>query len=141
MVSRKLLSGLMVVMMCIGTAAWSVAQNDSSNRDHDIETLLVQRRDVLRERVAAAEAAYNVGNGDIKSLSAAQHDLLHAELELCTEPTERVELRSSLVVNRKRTEEIISQQFATGSSTREDLLWATAERLQAEIDLLREHQR
>ena len=69
---------------------------------------------------------------------AAENDLLDAELQLASSKQERVKLCQKRIENLRFLEKILTQRFAQGGSSMEDRLVATAARLQAEIDCLRQ---
>ena len=139
--TRLLLATLTVAMVCTGTAVFSVAQNSSSNPEHEIRDLLTQRCDVLRERADTIEAAFKGGTADADAVITARNDLLHAELKLATDPVERVALCESNVANMNRIEELARVRFNNGTAYKQDVLAATAARLSAEIELLHERKR
>jgi outer membrane protein TolC len=116
----------------------SAAQNDGGDLKTKITELMTQRRDTLRERFTAVQARYNSGTMSVDAVITANDDLLDAELELASSKPERLELCKKRVENLRGLEKVLAQRHEQGSASIESKLLATAARLQAEIDCLRE---
>jgi hypothetical protein len=104
-----------------------------------LEALLKERRDTLRQMVENLEVGQRSGTG-ITELSVlhARNELLDAELDLAKTREERVAVREKMVANLKVIEKAAEMQYRMGTTTPETLLRAKAARLKAEAQLLRE---
>ena len=108
------------------------------NQAAAIESLLKQRRDILRQMVDMVEDACRQGRRQYADMVRASESLIEAELELTTDKAERIALRKRRLDGMKTLEEIARAQQQVGRAVHSELFAATAARLKAEIDLLRE---
>lgn len=138
--SRRIFMFLLV-SLCI---AWSVttysgaAQNADVNVTSEISKLMQERRDVFRQRLATVKSSYKQGETPLEQVISAQDDLFKAEFELAASKPERIKLCKKRVDNLRQLESVTAQQFSLGTGKMEAKFLATAARLQAEIDCLRE---
>jgi hypothetical protein len=104
--------------------------------------LKTKRRDVIKERIGAYRKIFEAGAGDIllnlESLYGGSKDLCEAELDLCEKPSERVAAWGKLLEVAKEVEGIEERQFKAKKLSEYVYQRAKAERLNAEIELLRE---
>lgn len=119
----------------------TTAQEASKSDSPEIKVLLKERCDVLAKRIEFVRAMYEGGRGDLNSLFTAMDQLLLAKLELADSKEQRVTLTRERLDNLRELEKVVKQRFEAGTCSTEEMLSATAARLQAEIDLLREQQR
>ena len=138
MLARLLMIVAVVTLICVCVTTVSVAQNDANDSDKAILDLMMQKRDTLQARADVLKRKYEDGTITLFSALGAQGDLLEAELSLARSPADRIALRETQVANMKEIEDYFRQCFETGTSTTEEVLNAKAERLEAEIVLLRE---
>ncbi|TWT87011.1 hypothetical protein [Stieleria varia] len=138
MSTRTLLCSIAILAVCVGMTAFTNADNNEAAPDGNVRQLLTERRDTLRERLDAVEASYKSGRTETTVVIAAETQLLDAELELTNQPADRIAIRERVVANMKRIEDWTRQQFDNGIALQQDVLLTKAERLQAEIELLRE---
>jgi outer membrane protein TolC len=103
-----------------------------------LTALRKERRDVLRQAVKQTEEAYRNGVKDYTSIPRVTINLLNAELDLATDHAGRVAVRERIVEQSQAIEKSVAQRVENALADSTDLLEATAARLQAEIDLLRE---
>ena len=123
-------------MSCCLGAAPARQEND----DAAIQKLTSQRVQVLQELVDLAREKYEHGVGSLDEVIAAEQSLLNAKLESTTDADERVAIREIRVSLAKDLESQVAIRVEGGIAPRALLLNATANRLQAEIELLREQQ-
>ena len=118
-----------------------VAQNKTDSAQK-IQALLLERRDVLKQRLLVLET--QLKNGLISALDivvSARNDLLKAELALATNKQQRVELLRQRLKNFQEFEKYNKERFDAGQGSFEtDVLLSQAERIQAQIDLMREEE-
>lgn len=132
----KLLRGLSLVLgLAIVSATFILAAQPAQNADADkINRLMLERRDILLKIVEAIKTRYEAGDIKIDAVYRAQSDVLNAELELAKTREDRLAaLKSQLALCQSMEQEARVQQKAI-----ESVLTATAARLQAEIQILRE---
>ena len=105
-----------------------------------LESLLKERRDTLRELVDILDGRYRAGAVTEEAVLRASGQLLGAELDLASTKAERIAIREKLVANLRRIEKVTEDQAQVGSLALrpDDVLQAKAARLKAEIQLLRE---
>jgi hypothetical protein len=127
-----------------------LAQDDTVSPQQKLQTLLQERRDALKSRLKALEKQHEVGLGELGVIVSARIDVLDAELELAATRAKRIELLKKRVVEFSWLEERAkARQRALLPAARPgrrttsvdglgDMYLATAARMQAEIDLLRE---
>jgi hypothetical protein len=105
-----------------------------------IRQLILERITALRERHEAIEAAHNDNGASFDEVIEARAVYFKAELENCGTPAESVAIREKMLVNRQTHERYVERLRGLGRAGGEDSIYLSvkAERLQAEIDLLRE---
>jgi hypothetical protein len=102
--------------------------------------LLTKRRDILLQRVKSVALHLQFGEGYIRTdtLPTAFNQLLDAELQLAKTKEQRLIPYKRRLDNMRMLEHEYKIKNEDGILARHDVLWATALRLQAEIDLHRE---
>ena len=115
-----------------------VSQEKQANPENKIAELMKQRRDILQKRVDALVSQYEAGEIQIMSVISARDDLYQAELELASAKADRVKICELRFKNMAELEKVTTIRYSQGVGSFEDKLLATAAKLQAEIDLLRE---
>ncbi len=103
-----------------------------------LERLLSQRRDTLQELVDFVELQYREGHAQLDAVVRASESLIDAQLDLAVDKSERIALRERRVENMKRLEELAKASRDVARVNNAEVLSATATRLKAEIELLRE---
>lgn len=127
------------VGVCAFVSSTSEADNQGAAEQPVGLDLMVQRRDVLKERWEALNQIRERGVvTDVDAHIDARTDLLGAELELAKTRQQRVALRLAMVNELKMLEESYQVIMKHGAGTAQDVLAVRAERLLAEIELLRE---
>lgn len=115
--------------------ATSPAENDFAGR---IETLLQARVETLRQHVEQRRIHFEAGEIISEDYARSLRQLLDAELDAARDPAERIAICERHVELLKSYEAMVDERFQFGELPRADLLAAQADRLQAEIQLLRE---
>ena len=107
-----------------------------------IETLMTQKRDLLKRRYSNVKGLSEAGNDEytISDAYDAEMDLLEAELDLAATPDERLSVLEAQLANRRAVEEHLRPQF---EHTMDDpfgvrYFKASADRIDAELALARE---
>ncbi len=103
-----------------------------------LNALLKERCKVLQSRVDFLEQSRENGSTDLPTVIEARDELLNAELQMATVPQQRMVIHRQRVDNLQTLEEFTKLRFENGECTHAEILEATAARLQAEIDMLRE---
>ena len=106
--------------------------------ENKINSLLVERRDTLRQLVDSVTAQYKAGRTTLDNVIRARNGLLDAELEIAKTKTERIRIHEERVKNFRDLENAIKRRYTVGKGTYEEMLTAKAARLKSEIELLRE---
>jgi hypothetical protein len=103
-----------------------------------LRELLAERRAALAQRVAALEAMDGNTFGWWVVVNAAKDELALAELDACETGDQRMQVRERIVAERKKFENFLKRLHDLGRAGGEKYFDARAERLLAEIELLRE---
>ncbi len=103
----------------------------------EVQALLKERRDVLKQEVLALSDQFEAGRGPLTPLLAASRELLKAELELATRPTERVAAHERHFSATRRWEQIVKDAYDARRMTAAAFFEMRGARLEAEIGLRR----
>ena len=129
---------LLAIAGMIGAAvAGAQRSDDDERRIPQIDTLQNEYLQTLREREMLVRAAFQSGNTGLQDVIEASNDLIEAKLEFARTAEQRMALLRQRVENLRKLEETIHQYVELGQTGREDLLLARAQRMKAEIELLR----
>ena len=118
-----------------------LAQDAEKNARTKLDELLVERRDTLLERIKAVEEKYRAGKAGVEVVISARDDLLDSELPLVSSKQARIEVFEKRLENFRELEEVMKRGVDSGVAEFDDMLLTKAERLRAEIDLLKEQAR
>jgi hypothetical protein len=99
--------------------------------------LLIERHDILKQRVASVRVFVENGRADLAELGAAMTDMYHAEADLCTTTAERIEVHRKLVDTLKTYEEQAAHAEEAGRIPTWELDKAHLATINARIDLER----
>ncbi len=130
-----------IVLLCVFLSAPVIparAQPPAKDPAAKLESLMEERRDVLQKAVEILTAQYRVGTVDFRRLSLALNRLGTAKLELAKNQDERIAACQKQIESRRDIEKICQARLEAGTVTEADVLDASAERMTAEIRLLRE---
>ena len=134
--SLLILGTSLAVMLC-NRPAESQGQQQPTLHER-IDKLLVERRDTLRQLHDEVAARYLAGGTTVDSVLRAQDALLDAELDLAKKQIERIRVHEKRVKNLRELENAVKQQHSAGICTIEKVLAIKADRIRAEVELLRE---
>lgn len=124
---------------CLATFIFAVQPSQSTDNEQ-INRLMAERRDALQKIVEVFKSKYDRGMVKIDTVYRAQNDLLNAELDLATTKGDRVAIMKKQLENFQSMESRARdlQKIGAQGGEVEVVLTATAARLQAEIQWLRE---
>lgn len=129
---------LALVAVVVHGQSADAQESATTDREEKIESLLVERRDTLRQLLDTVRQQYEaVGSVSYATVVEAENRLLDAELELAEAHQERVRLYREKLENLRELEELLAARHARGQVTQDEVLEAKADRLAGEIDLLR----
>ena len=115
------------------------AQQDAVNSQAaKIAKLMHQKHDALQQRYEVIKGRYQDGSVQYDHVAAAYDDVMKARLDLAASRQERLGICKQRVDNLRSLEELVESRVKTGQEPMEHKLLATASRIQAEIDCLRE---
>jgi endo-1,4-beta-mannosidase len=123
------------------SATFILAAQPSQKADADkMHRLMLERRDILLKIVETFKSRYERGTIKIDAVYRAQSDLLSAELDLAKTREDRLAALNSQLANCQsiETRAVELQKVGAQGGEVESVLTATAARLQAEIQILRE---
>ena len=103
-----------------------------------LDALLKERRDTFRQLLKMARARHRLGGATVESVIHASLQLLQAELEMAKGSGERIAIHKQMIELLRTLEKTAQQKFKAGAVRQDEVLKAKADRLQAEIRLLRE---
>lgn len=123
------------LLVWLGVAASQATTEKPANEQlHD---LLVERRDVMKDRLELVKQLFSKTRTDYEEVLAATDDLLACELELASTSAERVEVLQNRLNVAQELESTVETRVRAALVSTAELYAAKAARLQAEIDLLR----
>ena len=99
---------------------------------------LVERRQILQKIAEIAEERYKAGRITSKEVKQARLDFMLAEIDLCETSEERIEIRKKIVELYEKGEEAARAGMSRGRVSAVELHRATVDRIEAEIELVRE---
>jgi hypothetical protein len=135
------ISAVIFALLSLGwiVSTSTFAQTDERDATHaKLQTLLRDRNNTLQERVDALKSMRKSGSVEYDRLASAIDELLLAKLEVASTDAERIALCRQRIDNLRANEEFAALRFEQGSGSLDKKLIATARRLQAEIDCVRE---
>ena len=136
---RSLVCLIVVLSIACAAGSFTIAQQATgSDSGAALNELLTKRRDTLKERADVLEQMYTDGSVSLTTILAGRDQLLDAELQLVKTKEQRLTLYQKRLDNMRALEDTVKKRYEAGQSTLESKLSATAARLQAEIDPLRE---
>lgn len=127
---------LFAVTIGVGTADQEVGE--AAPVAEQIAALQQERLGLLRRLAEATDSLYAAGQATLEQVSRRKQALLAAELDLATEPADRVAIRERFLELLRERHAFIEQQFKTGDRTGLELIESQAAMLDAEIALLSE---
>ena len=133
----SLLSITLLVATSFVASSMVFGGNESTSDDGRLRDLMAQRRDVLQSRVSEVMKLYRNGTAGVEKVFEATQDLLEAKLALASTQQEREVILKSQVDNMEALEQTMEARFKNGNAGASEYLHAKAERLAAEINLLR----
>jgi uncharacterized protein YlxP (DUF503 family) len=113
-------------------------QEKAGDKQGQVESLLKERRAAVRKLVEILVSQYQVGTVDFNRVAYAMDRLADAELESAKNKEERIAACQKQIELRLDVEKSCRARIDAGSASEADFLDAKAERLTAEIRLLRE---
>jgi hypothetical protein len=116
----------------------SVAEQGPRLADTEVRDLLTQKRDVLQERLDGVLKLHELGTLEKDRVLKARNDVLSAELDLAVSKADRITVLESQLQNLRERELMIARRYEEGTAQQEEKLVSKADRLSAEIALLRE---
>lgn len=135
---------VLVVAVAVG-AAWFAVAADPEDSEHaaldaQLKKLLMERRDTQQQLLEAVTKSYKAGVTTVESVFRAHNALLAAELDLAEEKSQRISILERQVKTLKALENHIAELYSHGLSGGEfeTYLASRSQRLQAEIELVRE---
>lgn len=143
-------NGSLIMIIVLAVSATHVAVTNSASQEQvaaktvvedsskKIDSLLKERRDVLKQLVKLAKERHREGAEPADNVIRASLALLEAELELARSRRERVEIHKQAIALLRELEKMADLRFRAGTARKDVVLRAKASRLEAEIQLLRE---
>ena len=120
-------------------AGWAVAAPvpEKKAESPEIQKLLKERRDALRNATVARTQEFEAGRGTLGAFLHISRELLQAELELAAGPKERFDAQASHVNAMRKVDEIVAEAYKAGRMKAADHYEMRAARLEAEVGMLR----
>jgi len=112
-------------------------EREPAGSEERLRELLIQRRDVLEERVDSLKIFMDNGRVDPADWRRAVVELHQAEAELCTTTADRVKVYEKLVAAMQTQEDLAARRETAGRIAKWQLAEARSVTLQARIDLER----
>lgn len=138
MIRVALFSAIIFAAVFVAIPGFSSHAEDPPESNTELRELLIAKRDVLNERLALVKARFETETVQYDEVIQAQEAVLLAELELATTPEQRIQICKKRVENFQYLEDRLVAEFRSGQATADEKLLATVNRIQAQIDLVRE---
>lgn len=141
--SRVLLSAF-VVAVAVGAGWIAMAEeprdDGQATLDARLNKLLIELRDTQRQLLEYVTKSYKSGTTTVEMVFQAQSELLAAELDLAEEKSQRISILEKQVGTLQALENHIKALYEHGArgGEFETFLASRSQRLQAEIELVRE---
>jgi outer membrane protein TolC len=120
------------------TAEIRLLREKAGDKPAEVESLLKERQEATQKLVDVLVSQYRAGTVDFIRMESAQRQLANAELELAKNRDARIAARQKQAELCRDVEKICQVRFNAGKVGEADVAEARAERLTAEIGLLRE---
>jgi hypothetical protein len=122
----------------VGAArAESVVGENPPTDDSKVKALQKQRLSVLREAAAEVKSLYLAGRTSVDRLQGAIRAQLEAELDLCENDKDRLQVLGEILNIATEHEQSLEQRFKAGDLPKSDFLAATARKLEVAISVER----
>jgi outer membrane protein TolC len=126
------------VTLAAETTPSSSVRGDQRTSQDELHRLLLERRQILQMIVESLEAEFKTGRVGDDQVREARVALMSAELDLCKTPAERLVVREKSVQLFKDHEDRVGRLVAAGQAPQIDAAKAKIQRLEAQIELVRE---
>ncbi|MEM7475697.1 MAG: hypothetical protein AAF483_11960 [Planctomycetota bacterium] len=133
---RNAILGALVPIAIGGPLASANAQEKENEEQDSRKQLLLQRSAVLQERVELIQFQYDAGGVSLEKLIKAQNEYLLSQLDLRDTRAAKMELLLKRFRGLQQLEEIASKKHEAGVTSLDEVLYAKACRLEAQIALL-----
>lgn len=133
--AKKWSMGAAVLLIVVCGSAYAMQETQES--DVPVDDLLVEFKDVLKDRRVHMAAQYKDGRLRYSDMLVAENELLEAELSVIVDPSERIAALEKQLQNCKLLEKQMAARADVGQVTGSELLEAKTRRLMAEIKLKR----
>ncbi|QEG01441.1 hypothetical protein Mal15_55170 [Stieleria maiorica] len=139
---RTVIAAVMIAVAGMWFVMNRTAAQQSSENQHaeKIAELMQQRHDVLQQHYEVIKRRYADGRFEYDQVISAMDALLKAKLDLAKSKQERLDICKQRVDNLRSLEQWGESRLKSGVGAVEETMLATAARIQAEIDCLREEQ-
>lgn len=114
------------------------AQIDNTAAQEQLHQLLLERKSLLESIADTEKLSLEYGRGSVREYCQAKKAALLAGIDLCTTKAERVEILKKIVQLHDNIDRQNEMEAAAGQIGQSGLARARADRLESEIDLLRE---
>jgi outer membrane protein TolC len=121
-----------------GLCSASAVQVTAGEKDSKVKALLKEKLSALQELASQTRKGYQSGRITLTLALEVQKALLHAELELCQTPKERIAVVEKMVAAAKEYENLVAAKLKLGLASVTEALQARINRLETEIALERE---
>jgi hypothetical protein len=139
--ARIVLAGAVMALLAAGALAAPVPKTEPVKLDAatqaKVRKLQVERRDALREALAARQKEFLAGRGTVANCLDVSASLLSAELDLATKAEERLAAHAAHLKIASQVEDAAKQWYDAGRLTVADYQTTRAARLEAEIGWLK----
>jgi outer membrane protein TolC len=132
-----LLSVVCMTSLCLVSVCSRADEPKPTGESAKIKELQKERLAVLKEAARFAKERMRNGQGTADELREAERMLLDAELDLCNNDKERVEILERHLAQAQEIEKMMDQLAKAGLLGTKSTLLAKADRLQVEIALAR----
>lgn len=129
---------VLLALIFVEATLFSGEQQRAEKDEQAISDLIAEREQVLEKLVEVAKIKYQQGIASLDAVIAAERQLFDAKLDSATTPGERIAIRESQLKLAQQQEQLVANRIEAGLVSTNDLMMAKANRLTAQIQLLRE---
>ena len=115
-----------------------VVNEGRENQESELQKLLFERKKVLSRIVESMKLFLESGRVDFNEYRDANIALLRAEMDMCRNREERLEIMQKIIQFHSEYETQVTRRAAEGRATEMDVNKAKVTRLEARIELIRE---
>lgn len=143
---KVILAALFVVVVVTGLIlnghsilrSVTAAESSTVSAQNQLKQKLLEKKQLLEQVVNEQKIAIEMGRGSQRSLKEAQEAVFRVDIELCDTKEDRVEIYNKIIQFYAEREKGLESRVKAGRAPRAGLREATIDRLDVEIEMLKD---